>query len=301
MIAELPPMSSFSVKSGDRFVDIRLEIKPETEPIPNLKKKKPSPSRLRRNQRRLLMFLEKNKAAESSEPVNTGYKDGSTGEPLLTGATNSAIIERDGPALPNTQIREIDDKQDNNSNPDEEGSNDENECSDEDELSGEDEGSDEDGSTDSEYSEIHEGNYVPNWEDKIWKGRFEKWSDKKWLKYMEIVNNSGPIHIGRMKRNTYFQRWLRNNLNKNEQDEEKETPPDGDEPTTDSLNVTSSSLAAMDVAEMDKFVQDAVLPARSVKVPAKMVQKSLDSEGYVQVASRRSRKKHPDPNACKSS
>ena len=102
MIAELPPMSSFSVKSGDRFVDIRLEIKPETEPIPNLKKKKPSPSRLRRNQRRLLMFLEKNKAAESSEPVNTGYKDGSTGEPLLTGATNSAIIERDGPALPNT-------------------------------------------------------------------------------------------------------------------------------------------------------------------------------------------------------
>ena len=61
------------------------------------------------------------------------------------------------------------------------------------------------------------------------------------------------------------------------------------------------SLAAMDVAEMDKSVQDAVLPARSVKVPAKMVQKSLDSEGYVQVASRRSRKKHPDPNACKSS
>ena len=125
--------------------------------------------------------------------------------------------------------------------------------------------------------------------------------NKKWLKYMEIVNNSGPIHIGRMKRNTYFQRWLRNNLNENEQDEERETPPNGDEPTTDSLNVTSSSLAAMDVAEMDKSVQDDVLPARSVKVPAKMVQKSLDSEGYVQVARRRSRKKHPDPNACKSS
>ena len=94
MIAEMPPLSSFSMKTGDRFVDIRLEIKPETESVPNMKKKKPSPSRLRRNQRRLLMLLEKNKAAESSEPVNTGYKDGSTGEPLLTGATTSAIIKR---------------------------------------------------------------------------------------------------------------------------------------------------------------------------------------------------------------
>ena len=47
MIAEMPPLSSFSVKSGDRFMDIRLEIKPETEFVPNMKKKKPSPSRLR--------------------------------------------------------------------------------------------------------------------------------------------------------------------------------------------------------------------------------------------------------------
>ena len=47
MIAKMPPLSSFSVKSGDRFMDIRLEIKPETESIPNMKKKKPSPSRLR--------------------------------------------------------------------------------------------------------------------------------------------------------------------------------------------------------------------------------------------------------------
>ena len=81
---------------------------------------------------------------------------------------------------------------------------------------------------------------------------------------MEIVNNSGPNHIGRMKRNTYFQRWLRNNLNKNEQDEEKETPPDGGEPAIKSLNVTSSSLPAMEVADMDKVVQDAVLHARSI-------------------------------------
>ena len=247
------------------------------------------------------MFLEKDKAAKSTEPVNSGTTDASAGEPLLTGASTPAIIKRDGPALPNTQIKEIDDKQDNNSNPDEEGSNDENECSDEDELSGEDEGSDEDGSTDSEYSE-NEGNYVPNLEFEIWKRRYEKWSDKKWLKYEQIVRRSGIDHMRRLKRNSYFQRWLRNNLNENEQDEERDTPPDGDESASDSLNVTSSSLAAMDVAEMDKSVQDAVLPARYVKVPAKMVQKSLDSEGYVQVARRRLRnRRHADPNACKSS
>ena len=69
MIAEMPPLSSFSVKSGDRFMDIRIEIKLETEYVPNMKKKKPSPSRLRRNQRRLLLFLEKNRAAESTELV----------------------------------------------------------------------------------------------------------------------------------------------------------------------------------------------------------------------------------------
>ena len=300
MIAEMPPLTSFSIKSGDRFLDIRLEIKPETESAPGTKKKKPSPSRLRRNQRRLLLFPEKNRAAESTEPVNTGSMDGSTGEHLLTGATTSAERKRDGPALPNNQIKEIEDNQDNSTNPEEEGS-DEDECKDkDDELSGEDKSSDEDESTDSEYSK-NEGDYVPNFEFKIWRRRFKKWSDKKWLKYEQIVRRSGIDHMRRLKRNNYFQRWLRNYLNKNEQDEEKETPPDGDEPTTDSLNVTSSSLAAMDVAEMDKSVQDAVLPARYVKVPAKMVQKSLDSERYVQVASRRSRKKHPDPNACKSS
>ena len=48
-------------------------------------------------------------------------------------------------------------------------------------------------------------------------------------------------------------------------------PLDGDDPGIDSLNVTSSSLGAMDVAEMDKSVQDAVLPVRSVKVPARTV------------------------------
>ena len=47
MIAELPPLASLSIKRGDRFWDIRVEIKPEAEPAPDTKKKKPSPSRLR--------------------------------------------------------------------------------------------------------------------------------------------------------------------------------------------------------------------------------------------------------------
>ena len=126
MITEMLLLSSFSVQSGDRFLDIRLE----TKFVPSIKKKKHSPSCLRRNQRRLLLFLEKNRAAESTELVNTGSMDGSTGEHLLTGATTSAEIKRDGPALPNNQIKEIDDNQDNSTNPEEEGS-DKDECKDE--------------------------------------------------------------------------------------------------------------------------------------------------------------------------
>ena len=73
MIAKMPPLSSFSVKSGNRFLDIRLDIKPETKFVPSIKKKKHSPSCLRRNQRQLLMLLEKDKAATvSTEPVYSG-------------------------------------------------------------------------------------------------------------------------------------------------------------------------------------------------------------------------------------
>ena len=79
----------------------------------------------------------------------------------------------------------------------------------------------------------------------------------------------------------YYQRQLREYQNESEPDEEKETPPDGEEPAIESPNVTSSSLPSMDVAAMEKDVQDAVLPARTIKVPAKMVQKSLDTAGYV--------------------
>ena len=50
---------------------------------------------------------------------------------------------------------------------------------------------------------------------------------------------------------------------------------------------------------MDRDVQDAVLPARTVKVPARMVQKSLDTAGYVHVSRKTTKKKSTDPNSCK--
>ena len=53
----------------------------------------------------------------------------------------------------------------------------------------------------------------------------------------------------------------------------------------------------MAVAAIDRDVQYAVLPARTVKVLARMVQKSLDTAGYVRIS--RKTKKRPDPNSCK--
>ena len=85
MITEMLLLSSFSVQSGDRFLDIRLE----TKFVPSIKKKKHSPSCLRRNQRRLLMLLERDKAATvSTEQVYSGTTAVSAGElPLLIGAS----------------------------------------------------------------------------------------------------------------------------------------------------------------------------------------------------------------------
>ena len=53
----------------------------------------------------------------------------------------------------------------------------------------------------------------------------------------------------------------------------------------------------MEVATMNRDVPDAVLPAMTVKVPVRMVQKSLDTAGYVRVS--RKIKKRTDPNTCK--
>ena len=50
----------------------------------------------------------------------------------------------------------------------------------------------------------------------------------------------------------------------------KRIPPDGEEPTTGSLNVTSTSLPSMPAAAMNKNVQGAILPARACKFGAEI-------------------------------
>ena len=67
MIANLLLLATFSVKRDVRFWDIRIVIKPEAKSTPDVKKKKPSPSLLQRNQRQLRMFLEQNKSIGSAE------------------------------------------------------------------------------------------------------------------------------------------------------------------------------------------------------------------------------------------
>ena len=107
MIADLPPLATFSVKRDVRFWNIRIEIKPDAVSTPGVKKKKPSPSRLRRNQRRLRMFLERNKSAGSGEPDISGMKVTSAGElPASKGADSTPVTKLDGPALSTLETRE---------------------------------------------------------------------------------------------------------------------------------------------------------------------------------------------------
>ena len=107
MIADLPSLATFSVKRDVRFWNIRIEIKPDAVSTPGVKKKKPSPSRLRRNQRRLRMFLERNKSAGSGEPDISGMKVTSAGElPASKGADSTPVKKLDGPALSTLETRE---------------------------------------------------------------------------------------------------------------------------------------------------------------------------------------------------
>ena len=107
MIANLLPLATFSVKRDVRFWDIRIVIKPEAKSTPDVKKKKPSPSCLRRNQRWLRMFLERNKSTRSGEPDISGIKVTSAGElPASKGADSTPVTKPDGPALSTLETRE---------------------------------------------------------------------------------------------------------------------------------------------------------------------------------------------------
>ena len=86
-------------------MDIRLEIKPESESAPGIQKKKPSHSRPRKNQRQLLKLLERDKATVSTEPDNSRTTAVSAGEPpVLTGVAYTPVTQRDGPALASMYI-----------------------------------------------------------------------------------------------------------------------------------------------------------------------------------------------------
>ena len=102
MIANMPPLATFSVKRGKRFWDIRIEIKPEAESTPDVKEKKPSLSCLRRNQRRLRMFLERNRTTGSGEPDLSGIKGPALENSLLQKGwikPPGPVTKLNGPAL----------------------------------------------------------------------------------------------------------------------------------------------------------------------------------------------------------
>ena len=113
MIVDLSPFS-YSVKRGVGVVDIRLEIQPEPNFTPPTKKKKPSPSRLRRNHRRLLLFLEKNKAFPPAEPDNSGIIEVEAGtSQVCAGVSLIPGIQHGGPDIPAIELREIANIQEN--------------------------------------------------------------------------------------------------------------------------------------------------------------------------------------------
>ena len=91
MIADMPPLATFSVKRDVRFWDIRIVIKPEAESTPDVKKKKQSPSCLQRNQRQLQMFLERNKTTGSGKATSARKL------PALKGVDSTPVTKPDGP------------------------------------------------------------------------------------------------------------------------------------------------------------------------------------------------------------
>ena len=105
MIANLPPLATFSVKRDMRFWNKRIVVKPEAESTPDVNKKKPSLSRLQQNQRQLRMFLEQNKSTGSGNLSE--IKATSTGElPASKGADETPVTKPDGPALSTLETRE---------------------------------------------------------------------------------------------------------------------------------------------------------------------------------------------------
>ena len=288
MITELPPLASLSIKRGDRFWDIRVEIKPEAEPAPDTKKKKPSPSRLRRNQRRLQMLLERSKTTGPEEPDLAGTKVTDAGElPVSTGVNLTPVSQPDGPALSTLKTREDVNTQIPPPTPNSEG-----------------EGTDED-SHDDDSNSKEDGRDV---EDDTW------WCNKCTKDIIGIIHHCNICDDGDYDLCTicYKKEGHMHPMStlKAREDVNTQIPPptpnsegegtDEDSHDDDSNSVTSTSLPTMDAATMDMTPKDAVLNMqanKAIRVPANVVDNTVKTRRYVTVK-RKARKKH-DPNSCK--
>ena len=313
MIAELPPLASLSIKRGDRFWDIRVEIKPEAEPAPDTKKKKPSPSRLRRNQRRLRMLLERSKTTGPEEPDLAGTKVTDAGElPVSTGVVLTPVSQPDGPALSTLKTREDVNTQIPSPTPNSEG-----------------EGTDDD-SQDDDSNSKEDGRDVEEDDSPEEEAEEERWCNKCTKDIIGIIHHCNTCEDGdfdlcticykkeghmhpmstlkaRADVNTQIPYPTPNSEGEGTDDDshDSNSKEDGrdveeEEPTTRSPSVTSTSLPSMDVATMDMTPKDAVLNMqanKAIRVPANVVDNTVKTRSYVTVK-RKARKKH-DPNSCK--
>ena len=312
MIAELPPLASLSIKRGDRFWDIRVEIKPEAEPAPDTKKKKPSPSRLRRNQRRLRMLLERSKTTGPEEPDLAGTKVTDAGElPVSTGVVLTPVSQPDGPALSTLKTREDVNTQIPSPTPNSEG-----------------EGTDDD-SQDDDSNSKEDGRDVEEDDSPEEEAEDDYWCNKCTKDIIGIIHHcntceDGDFDLGticykeghmhpmstlkaRADVNTQIPYPTPNSEGEGTDDDSHDSNSEEDgrdveeeEPTTRSPSVTSTSLPSMDVATMDMTPKDAVLNMQAIKairVPANVVDNTVKTRSYVTVK-RKARKKH-DPNSCK--
>ena len=294
MLADLPLLASFSVKSGVHSVDIQLVIKSESEQTPDIKKKKPSPSRLRRNQRRLLLLLERNKEVRSEKPDNSGTIAVGAGKLHdVTGVASTPVTQREGTALSTTTWRENANSQvpSPTLSTEGEGANAEQYNTHDDASNNEEDSSDqeEDASTEEEDDSTEDEEDSPVEEDSSDQQEGSECTDSARPFDIDMFNKSCDKMFERL--TAQIEKRIDNG------------PLGRYEPTTGSPDVMSSSVPSMNVDNMDISVQDTVLSSKpTVKVSCKEMDKTLETSRFATVTrkSRNSRKKRlSDPNTCK--
>ena len=292
MIVDLSPFS-YSVKRGVGVVDIRLEIQPEPNFTPPVKKKKPSPSRLRRNHRRMLLFLEKSKTFPPAELDNSGIIEVDTGtSQVCTGTSLIPGIQHGGPDIPAIELRENANIQENDDHTGE-GDN----SSEDNTSEGKEDNSSEDFSSEREVDDTSEDDSSEGEIDSVHK------MEKMYTDFSVIIEGLKQWH----------EKWETSEFNENNVSETvtevegfptgEEEPTGEEDPAPGSPDVESSTLPAMKVDNIDINVSDVLLPGTpSVKVSPKLVEESVKTRQFVRVARKGRRKRNlKDPNNCKAS